>query len=153
MPRRWRKPGRAAVYSDSQGNGAEHYGKQRGLEEKHRCKRTHCNGTLNRSASRPFWQFSPEQGLQAIKNGGNPRQTTEPGINGTERQENGHGRRHKECSGNNATPLAMQPPPNIDRKLLGFRSGKNHAMARRRRKLRLLIHRFCSTNSSCMMAM
>jgi hypothetical protein len=38
---------------DSESNGAEHHYGQRGLEEEHRYKRSHCNGTLNRSAHSP----------------------------------------------------------------------------------------------------
>ena len=54
---------------DSQSNGTEHHDDQRGLKEEHRCKRSHGNGTLNRSTHGPSGNFLQGDDHQSDDNG------------------------------------------------------------------------------------
>ena len=74
-------------------------------------------------------------GFQTAEQRGNPRQAAKPGVNDAQSQQHKHGRENKQRPGEDATFDSVQFPADINSKLLGLRTGKNHAVTQRMKEI------------------
>src|ERR1700730_4780558 len=75
--------------------------------------------------------------LQSVEDRGDRRDIAERGVNITQRPKNKDRRNDKKRSGNDAAPGSVQEPANINRELLRFGAGKQHAKIERMKETRL----------------